>query len=225
MTLKYSDDEITDEELRGINLQTAAHQYMMEYDAQQKTTPIPFQKTPSLLRPVSPSQCYLLDGQNTQLSQIAHTQPAQLLDGSPGIRLQIPYLEEFFHITWYLICDDSYELYAIYDTIFTEIPYFAQLQPFDLVALDTDLLEHRDSRISHVRMHMEWIAQVADSFMKWWESALTNQPFPHTMLTCRQRQLIHEDFIEATDFLGTTYRAYEQLINTDPSNRLDHLTN
>ena len=29
MTLKYSDDEITDEELRGINLQTAAHQYMM----------------------------------------------------------------------------------------------------------------------------------------------------------------------------------------------------
>ena len=33
MTLKYSDDEITDEELRGINLQTAAHQYKMESDA------------------------------------------------------------------------------------------------------------------------------------------------------------------------------------------------
>ena len=45
------------------------------------------------------------------------------------------------------------------------------------------------------------------------------------MLTCEQRQLIHEDFIKATDFLGTTYRAYEQLINTDPSNRLDHMTN
>ena len=45
------------------------------------------------------------------------------------------------------------------------------------------------------------------------------------MLTCEQRQLIHEDFVKATDFLGTTYRAYEQLINTDPSNRLDHLTN
>ena len=44
MTLKYSDDEITDEEIRGISLQTAAHQYMMESDAQQKTTPIPFQK-------------------------------------------------------------------------------------------------------------------------------------------------------------------------------------
>ena len=116
-------------------------------------------------------------------------------------------------------------MYAIYDTIFTEIPYFAQLQPFDLVALDTNLQEHRDSRINHVRMHMGWIAQVADSFTKWWESAPTNQPFPHTMLTCEQRQLIHEDFIKATDFLGTTYRAYEQLINMDPSNRLDHMTN
>ena len=95
-TLKYSNDEITDEELRGINLQTAAHQYMMESDAQQKTTPIPFQKTPSPQRPVSPSECYIPDGQNTRLSQIAHRQPAQLLDGSPGVRLQISYLEEFF---------------------------------------------------------------------------------------------------------------------------------
>ena len=65
MTLKYSNDEITDEELRWINLQTAAHQYMMESDAQQKTTPIPFQKTPSPQRPVSPSECYIPDGQNT----------------------------------------------------------------------------------------------------------------------------------------------------------------
>ena len=69
-------------------------------------------------------------------------------------------------------------MYAIYDAIFTEIPYFAQLQPFDLVALDTDLQEHRDSRINHVRMHMGWIAQVADSFMKWWESAQLINPFP-----------------------------------------------
>ena len=58
-------------------------------------------------------------------------------------------------------------------------------------------------------MHMGWIAQVADSFTKWWESAPTSHPFPHTMFTCEQRQLLHEDFIEATDFLGTTYRAYE----------------
>ena len=121
MTLKYSDDEITDEELREISLQTAAHQYMMESDAQQKTTLIPFQKTPSPLRPASPNECYIPDGQNTQLGQIAHRQPAQLPDGSPGIRLQIPYLEEFFDTTWYLIHKDMYELYAIYDTIFTEL--------------------------------------------------------------------------------------------------------
>ena len=86
MTLKYSDDEITDEELRGITLQTAACQYMMESDAQQKTTPVLFQKTLSPPRPVSPSECYIPDGQNTQLSQIAHRQLVQLPDGSPGIR-------------------------------------------------------------------------------------------------------------------------------------------
>ena len=154
MTLKYSNDEITDEELRGINLQTTAHQYMMESDAQQKTTPIPFQKTPSPPRPVSPSEHYIPDGQNIQLSQIAHRQTAQLPDGSPGIRLQIPYLEEFFDTMWYLICEDMYKLYAIHDAIFAEILYFAQLQPFDLVALDTNLQEHRDSRINHIRMHM-----------------------------------------------------------------------
>ena len=91
---------------------------------------------------------------------------------------------------WYLIRDDTYKLYAVYDTIFTEIPYFAQLQPFDLVVLDTNLQEHSDSRINHVRMHMGWIAQVADSFTKWWESASTNQPFPHTMLTHEQRQFM-----------------------------------
>ena len=38
-----------------------------------------------------------------------------------------------------------YGLYTIYDTIFTEIHYFAQLQLFGLVALDTDLEEQRDS--------------------------------------------------------------------------------
>ena len=125
---------------------------------------------------------------------------------------------------WYLICDDKYRLHAIYDTIFTEIPYFAQLQPFDLVALDTNLQELRDTQFNNVRMCMGWIAQVADSFTKWWESAPTNQPFPHTMLTHEQRQLIHDDFIKATDILGTTYKAYEQLIIADPSNRLDHMT-
>ena len=136
--------------------------------------PLLFQKTLSPLRPVSPSECYIPDGHNTRLSQIAHRQPAQLLDGLPGIRLQIPYLEEFLHTNWHLIHGDTYDLYAVYDTIFTEIPYFAQLQLFDLVTLDTDLQEHQDSRINHIKMHMGWIAQVADSFTKWWESAPNN---------------------------------------------------
>ena len=225
MTLKYSDDEIMDRELRGINLQTTAHQYMMESDAQKMTTHIPFQKTPSPLRQVPLSDCHIPDGQNTWLSQVVHNQPAQLLDGTPGIRLQIPYLKEFFGTMWYLIHENMFELYAIYDTIFTEIPHFTQLQPFDLVTLDTNLQEHWDSRVNHVRMHMGWIAQVADSFTKWWESAPTSHPFSSTMLTCEQRQLIHKDFVKATDFLGTTYKAYKQLINMDPSNRLDHMTN
>ena len=124
-----------------------------------------------------------------------------------------------------MICNDTYGLYAIYDMIFNEIPYFAQLQLFDLVALDSELQEYQDSRINNIRMHMGWIAQVADSFTKWWESAPTNQPFPCIMLTHEQRQLIYDDFLKATDFLGTTYRAYDQLIIVDPSNRLDHMTN
>ena len=62
MMLKYSDDE---EEMKELNLQTTAHQYMMESDAQHQTTPISFQKTPSPLRAVSPSECYIPNGQNT----------------------------------------------------------------------------------------------------------------------------------------------------------------
>ena len=65
MMLKYSDDEVTDEEMRELNLQTTAHQYMMESDAQHQTTPILFQKTPSPLKAESPSEHYIPDGQNT----------------------------------------------------------------------------------------------------------------------------------------------------------------
>ena len=49
-------------------------------------------------------------------------------------------------------------------------------------------------------MCIELIAQVADSFTKWWESAPTNQPFPHTMLTHEQRQLIHDDLEKLLTF-------------------------
>ena len=69
---------------------------------------------------------YIPDGQNTWLSQVDQNQPAQLPDRTPGIRLQIPYLEELFGPRWYLICEDTFELYAIHDTIFAEILYFAE---------------------------------------------------------------------------------------------------
>ena len=39
--------EVTDEEMRKLNLQDAAHQYMMRSDAQYQITPILFQKPPS----------------------------------------------------------------------------------------------------------------------------------------------------------------------------------
>ena len=65
MTLKYSDDEITDEELRELNLWTAAQQYMMESDAQQRTIPLPFQTNQSPPRQVSMDDHYIPDGQNT----------------------------------------------------------------------------------------------------------------------------------------------------------------
>ena len=122
MTLKYSDDEVTDEEMKELNLQTTAHYYMMESDAQHQTTPILFQKPPSPLRAVSLSEHYIPDGQNTRLSQIVHQQPTQLPDGSQGIRLQILYSEEFFDTMWYLTHDDMYGLYAIYrDPLFFSI--------------------------------------------------------------------------------------------------------
>ena len=72
MMLKYSDDEVTDEEIRELNLQTTAHQYMMESDAQHQTTPTSSQKPHSPSRAMSPSEHYIPDGPNTQLSQIVH---------------------------------------------------------------------------------------------------------------------------------------------------------
>ena len=96
MTLKYSDDDVTDEELRELNLQMAVQQYMMQQDAQNETTPLPFQQTQATSQELQKEDDrYLPDGQNTRLSQVAQKQLAQLPDGSPGYRLQIPYLQKF----------------------------------------------------------------------------------------------------------------------------------
>ena len=46
---------------------------------------------------------YILDGQNTRLSQVSQKQTAYLPDGIPSFRMQIPYLSEFFGTHWYLV--------------------------------------------------------------------------------------------------------------------------
>ena len=45
------------------------------------------------------------------------------------------------------------------------------------------------------------------------------------MLSLNDRHQIHLNFVTATDFLGKTYRAYEDLIMADPANCLAHLAN
>ena len=132
MTLRYSDsDDITDEEMRQLNLQ--------EQDAQDSITPVPFQdpKSPSQLSETEDK--YLPDGQNTRLSQVAQKQLAHLPDGSSGFRLQIPYLQQFFGTNWFFVHRDTFKLFAIYDVVFFETTCCAQSQPFNLVTLDEDL--------------------------------------------------------------------------------------
>ena len=43
--LKYSDDDVIDDELRELNLQMAVQQYMMQQDPQNENAPLPFQQT------------------------------------------------------------------------------------------------------------------------------------------------------------------------------------
>ena len=104
MTLKYSDDEVTDEEMRQLNLQAAAHQHMMEQDVQQPTTPLLFQQSQDPVQTQAQKEDrYILDGQNTRLSQVSQKQTTYLPDDIPGFRMQIPNLSEFFGTHWYLV--------------------------------------------------------------------------------------------------------------------------
>ena len=111
MTLKYSDeDEVTDEEMRELNLQAATHQYVMQQDAQNSTTPIPFQDPQAQSQPTEEEDKYIPDGQNTRLSQVAQKQLVYLSDGSPGFRMQILYLQQFFGTNWFLVCKDMFDV-------------------------------------------------------------------------------------------------------------------
>ena len=140
MTLRYSDSvEVTDEEMRQLNLQDAAHTYMMEQDAPDSITPVPFQdpKSPSQL--IETEDRYIPDGLNTRLSQVAQKQLAHLPDGSSGFRLQIPYLQQFFGTNWFFVHKDTFKLFAICDAVFFETTCCTQSQLFNLVTLDEDL--------------------------------------------------------------------------------------
>ena len=222
MMLKYSDDELTDEQMRQMDLGVAAHQYMMEYDAQLPDTPS-FQKTQSSVQSQQEDR-FIPDGQNTRLSQVAHQQPAALPDGTPGVRIQIPYLNEFFDTNWYLVVEETYALYAIYDNFFSMIPYTAQIVPFDLVALDIDLQEHAADRACRINTRQDAVKQITDAFSTWLESAPVSRHFSKSMLSRQDRHRIHLDFVDATDYYGSIFRAYEDLISVDPANRASILT-
>ena len=128
MTLKYSDDDITDEELRELDLQMAAQQYMMQQDSQNETTPLPFQQAQITSQELwEEDNRYLPDRKNTKLNQVPQKELAKLPGGSPGYKLQIPYLQKFFGTPWYLVHKDISELYAIYDMIFSETPIMLKL--------------------------------------------------------------------------------------------------
>ena len=70
-------------------------------------------------------------------------------------------------------------MYAIYNALFSEIPYSTQLTPFDLVALDTDLREHLADRSSHINMRRDQVTQISDSYSKWIEAAAVSKTSPN----------------------------------------------
>ena len=78
-------------------------------------------------------------------------------------------------------------MYIIYDALFSEIPYSAQLTPFDLVTLDTDLREHLVNRSSCINMRWDQVAQISDSYSKWIEAVVVSKNFPQSMLSLDDR--------------------------------------
>ena len=226
MTLRYSDsDETTDEEMSQLNLQNATHTYMMEQNAQDSITPVSFQdpKSPSQLTEVETK--YIPDGQNTRLSQVAQKQLAHLLDESSGFRLQIPYLQQFFGTTWFLVHKDTFKLFAIYDTVFFETTCCAQSQPYNLVTLDENLQDLLQDRTRQINLKREQVMQISWEYTDWLAKAPVIKDFPHRVLSLQDRNWIHEDYIEATNFLGRLYRAHNELIVADPANCIICLQN
>ena len=101
--------------------------------------------------------------------------------------------------------------------------YHAQSQPFNLVTLAADLQEYLQDWTSQVNVKKEWVAQLNKLYATWLAGAPVNKDFPHCILSLQDHNKIHEDFIEATDFLVKMYWAHEDLIMADPANHTAHL--
>ena len=97
-------------------------------------------------------------------------------------------------------------MYAIYDALFSEIPYGAQLTPFDLVALDTDLQEYLMDRSSCINMRWDQVAQISDSYSKWIKAAVAVQQQAdafNTLATVTEQRKYDALFAAVPKFNGT----------------------
>ena len=54
--------------------------------------------------------------------------------------------------------------------------------------------------------------QISDLYSQWIEAAAVSENFPQFMFSLNNRHQIHLNLVTGTDFLGKTYRAYEDLI-------------
>ena len=72
-------------------------------------------------------------------------------------------------------------------------------------------------------MRWDQVVQISHLYSKWIEADAVSKNFPQSMLSLNNRHQIHLDFVTATDFLGKTYRAYEDLIMANPANHHAHM--
>ena len=94
---------------------------------------------------------------------------------------------------------------------------------FNLVALDTDLQEQLDDRVNQINAKTEWLTKLTDLYTKWVTTAKISKSLPHSMLLLNNRHQVYIDFVTCVDFLGTIYKAYEDLIAADPAHQLGHM--
>ena len=106
---------------------------------------------------------------------------------------------------WFLVCKDMFKLFVIYDAVFFETTYHAQCQPFNLVTLDADLQQYLQDWMSHINVKKDQVGPAQPVVHNLVSRCPHQQRFFHCMLLLQDCNKIHEDFIEATDFLGKMY--------------------